>query len=46
MDLPTYIGKITSLTEEFLFLVPITTNAKDQQTHTSNLFTILTLIRI
>lgn len=38
MDIPSYIRKIASLEEEFLSLVPIIMDAKDQQNHTDKLF--------
>lgn len=43
MDLPTYIGKI-ALQRRILSLMLLTTNAKDQQTHTNKLFIVSTLI--
>ena len=44
MDLSTYIGRIASLKEEFLTLMPFTNGAKAQQTQTDKFFMVLTLI--
>lgn len=42
MDFPTYMGKIASLEEEFLSLMSLATNAKDQLTYIDKLFIVLT----
>ncbi|KAL6323247.1 hypothetical protein AAG906_029254 [Vitis piasezkii] len=44
MDLSTYIGRIASLKEEFLTLMPFTNGAKAQQIQTNKFFMVLTLI--
>ncbi|RVW51677.1 hypothetical protein CK203_066805 [Vitis vinifera] len=44
MDLSTYIGRIASLKEEFLTLMPFTNGAEAQQIQTDKLFMVLTLI--
>ncbi|RVW79509.1 hypothetical protein CK203_050049 [Vitis vinifera] len=44
MDLFTYIGRIASLKEEFLTLMPFTNGAKTQQIQTNKFFMVLTLI--
>ncbi|RVW97054.1 Retrovirus-related Pol polyprotein from transposon RE1 [Vitis vinifera] len=44
MDLSTYIGRIASLKEEFLTLMPFTNGAKTQQIQTGKFFMVLTLI--
>ncbi|KAL6329152.1 hypothetical protein AAG906_011606 [Vitis piasezkii] len=44
MDLSTYIGRIASLKEEFLTLMPFTNGAKAQQIQTDKFFIALTLI--
>ena len=44
MDLSTYIGRIASLKEEFLTLMPFTNGAKAQQIQTDKFFMVLTLI--
>ena len=43
MDLSTYIGRITSLKEEFL-LMPFTNGAEAQKIQTDKFFMVLTLI--
>lgn len=43
MDLSSYIGKIASLKEEFMSLVPTSMDGKDQQNHIGKLFLDLTL---
>ena len=44
MDLSTYIGQIASLKEEFLIVMPLTTDVGDQQTQIDKFFMVLTLI--
>ncbi|KAL6343109.1 hypothetical protein AAG906_018947 [Vitis piasezkii] len=44
MDLSTYIGQIASLKEEFLTVMPLTTDIGDQRTHIDKFFMVLTLI--
>ncbi|RVW21067.1 Retrovirus-related Pol polyprotein from transposon TNT 1-94 [Vitis vinifera] len=44
MDLSTYIGRIASLKEEFLTLMPFTNGAEAQQIETDKFFMVLTLI--
>ncbi|RVW52982.1 putative mitochondrial protein [Vitis vinifera] len=44
MDLSTYIGQIASLKEEFLTVMPLTTNVGDQRTQIDKFFMVLTLI--
>ncbi|RVW14408.1 Retrovirus-related Pol polyprotein from transposon RE2 [Vitis vinifera] len=44
MDLSTYIGQIASLKEEFLTVMPLTTNVGDQQIQIDKFFMVLTLI--
>ncbi|KAJ9701070.1 hypothetical protein PVL29_006428 [Vitis rotundifolia] len=44
MDLSTYIGQIVSLKEEFLTVMPLTTDVGDQRTQIDKLFMVLTLI--
>ncbi|KAL6340709.1 hypothetical protein AAG906_014399 [Vitis piasezkii] len=44
MDLSTYIGRIASLKEEFLTLMPFTNGAEAQQIQTNKFFMVLTLI--
>ena len=44
MDLSTYIGRIASLKEEFLTLMPFTNGAEVQQIQTDKFFMVLTLI--
>ncbi|XP_034709063.1 uncharacterized protein LOC117932119 [Vitis riparia] len=44
MDLSTYIGRIASLKEEFLTLMPFTNGAETQQIQTDKFFMVLTLI--
>ena len=44
MDLSNYIGQIASLKEEFLTLMPLTSNVGAQQTHIDKFFMVLTLI--
>ena len=44
MDLSTYIGRIASLKEEFLTLMPFTNGAEAQQIQTHEFFLVLTLI--
>ncbi|RVW57293.1 hypothetical protein CK203_079257 [Vitis vinifera] len=44
MDLSTYIGRIASLKEEFLTLMPFTNGAEAQQIQTDKFFMVLTLI--
>ncbi|RVX06816.1 Retrovirus-related Pol polyprotein from transposon RE2 [Vitis vinifera] len=44
MDLFTYIGRIASLKEEFLTLMPFTNGAEAQQIQTDKFFMVLTLI--
>ncbi|KAJ9689322.1 hypothetical protein PVL29_014816 [Vitis rotundifolia] len=46
MDLSTYIGRIASLKEEFLTLMPFTNGAEAQQIQTDKFFMVLTLIGI
>ena len=42
MDLFTYIGRIVSLKEEFLTLMPVTNGAEAQQIQTDKFFMVLT----
>ena len=44
MDLSTYIGRLASLKEEFLTLMPFTNGVEAQQIQTDKLFMVLTLI--
>ncbi|RVW91338.1 Retrovirus-related Pol polyprotein from transposon RE1 [Vitis vinifera] len=44
MDLSTYIGQIVSLKEEFLTVMPLTTDVGDQRTQIDKFFMVLTLI--
>ena len=44
MDLSTYIGQIASLKEEFLTVMPLTTDVGDQRTQIDKFFMVLTLI--
>ncbi|KAJ9710008.1 hypothetical protein PVL29_001468 [Vitis rotundifolia] len=44
MDLSTYIGRIASLKEEFLTLMPFTNGVEAQQIQTDKFFMVLTLI--
>ena len=44
MDLSTYIGQIASLKEEFLTVMPLTTDVRDQRTQIDKFFMVLTLI--
>ena len=44
MDLSTYIGRIASLKEEFLTLMPFTNGAEAKQIETDKFFMVLTLI--
>nr|CAN60057.1 hypothetical protein VITISV_039053 [Vitis vinifera] len=44
MDLSTYIGQIASLKEEFLTVMPLTTDVGDQRIQIDKFFMILTLI--
>ncbi|RVX21698.1 Retrovirus-related Pol polyprotein from transposon RE2 [Vitis vinifera] len=44
MDLSTYIGQIASLKEEFLTLMPLTTDVGDQRIQIDKFFMVLTLI--
>ncbi|KAJ9674919.1 hypothetical protein PVL29_024063 [Vitis rotundifolia] len=44
MDLFTYIGQIASLKEEFLTVMPLTTDVGDQRTQINKFFMVLTLI--
>ncbi|RVW28520.1 hypothetical protein CK203_100568 [Vitis vinifera] len=44
MDLSTYIGQIASLKEEFLTVMPLTTDVRDQRTQIDKFFMILTLL--
>ncbi|RVW87925.1 Retrovirus-related Pol polyprotein from transposon RE1 [Vitis vinifera] len=44
MDLSTYIGQIASLKEEFLTVMPLTTDVGDQRTQIDKFFKVLTLI--
>ena len=44
MDLFTYIGRIASLKEEFLTLMPFSNGAEAQQIQTDKFFMVLTLI--
>ena len=44
MDLSNYIGKIASLKEEFLTLMPLTSDVGAQQTQIDKFFMVLTLI--
>ena len=44
MDLSNYIGQITSLKEEFLTLMPLTSDVGAQQTQIDKFFMVLTLI--
>ncbi|RVW88592.1 hypothetical protein CK203_033008 [Vitis vinifera] len=46
MDLSTYIGRIASLKEEFLTLMPFTNGAEAQQIQTDKFFMVLTLISL
>ncbi|RVX22752.1 Retrovirus-related Pol polyprotein from transposon TNT 1-94 [Vitis vinifera] len=46
MDLSTYIGRIASLKEEFLTLMPFTNGAEAQQIQTDKFFMVLTLIGV
>ncbi|RVW55484.1 Retrovirus-related Pol polyprotein from transposon RE1 [Vitis vinifera] len=44
MDLSTYIGQIASLKEEFLLMMPLTTDVGDQRTQIDKFFMVLMLI--
>ncbi|KAJ9698075.1 hypothetical protein PVL29_007267 [Vitis rotundifolia] len=44
MDLSTYIGQIASLKEEFLTVMPLTTDVGDHRTQIDKFFMVLTLI--
>ena len=44
MDLSTYIGQIASLKEEFLTMMPLTTDVGDQRIQIDKFFMVLTLI--
>ena len=44
MDLSNYIGQIASLKEEFLTLMPLTSDVRAQQTQIDKFFMVLTLI--
>ncbi|RVW12366.1 Retrovirus-related Pol polyprotein from transposon RE1 [Vitis vinifera] len=44
MDLSTYIGQIASLKEEFLTVMPLSTDVGDQRTQIDKFFMVLTLI--
>ncbi|KAJ9701000.1 hypothetical protein PVL29_006370 [Vitis rotundifolia] len=44
MDLSTYIGQIASLKEEFLTVMPLTTDVRDQRTQIDKFFMVLTPI--
>ncbi|KAJ9685021.1 hypothetical protein PVL29_017164 [Vitis rotundifolia] len=44
MDLSTYIGQITSFKEEFLTVMPLTTDVRDQRIQIDKFFMVLTLI--
>ncbi|RVW63210.1 Retrovirus-related Pol polyprotein from transposon RE1 [Vitis vinifera] len=44
MDLSTYIGQIASLKEEFLIVMPLTTDVGDQRTQIDKFFMVLMLI--
>ena len=44
IDLSNYIGQIASLTEEFLTLMPLTSDVEAQQTQIDKFFMVLTLI--
>ena len=44
MDLSNYIGQIASLKEEFLTLMPLTSDVGAQQTQIDKFFMVLTLI--
>nr|CAN74104.1 hypothetical protein VITISV_008952 [Vitis vinifera] len=44
MDLSTYIGQIASLKEEFLTMMPLTTDVGDQRRQIDKFFMVLTLI--
>ncbi|RVW76761.1 Retrovirus-related Pol polyprotein from transposon RE2 [Vitis vinifera] len=44
MDLSTYIGQIASLKEEFLTMMPLTTDVRDQRTQIDKFFMVLTFI--
>ena len=46
MDLYNYIGQIASLTEEFLTLMPLTSDVRAQQTQIDKFFMVLTLISL
>ncbi|KAJ9671261.1 hypothetical protein PVL29_027310 [Vitis rotundifolia] len=46
MDLSTYIGQIASLKEEFLTVMPLTTDVGDQRTQIDKFFMVLTLIAL
>ena len=46
MDLFTYIGQIASLKEEFLTVMPLTTDVGDQRIQIDKFFMVLTLIGI
>ena len=46
MDLSNYIGLITSLKEEFLTLMPLTSDVGAQQTQIHKFFMVLTLISL
>ena len=44
MDLSTYVGQIASLKEEFLTMMPLTTDVGNQRTQIDKFFMVLTLI--
>ena len=44
MDLSTYIGQIASFKEEFLIMMPLTTDVGDQRRQIDKFFMVLTLI--
>ena len=44
MDLSIYIGQIASLKEEFLTVMPLTTDVGDRRTQIDKFFMVLTLI--
>ncbi|RVW93087.1 Retrovirus-related Pol polyprotein from transposon TNT 1-94 [Vitis vinifera] len=46
MDLSTYIGQIASRKEEFLTVMPLTTDVGDQRTQIDKFFMVLTLISL
>ena len=46
MDLSTYIGQITSLKEEFLTVMPLTTDVGDQRTQIDKFFMVLIMVTL